>query len=91
MVQIETSVGPLADLSEARWTSLSLVSSAGQILSAKIEEDGQRVKRRRVMRKCHSDGVLVREEICDTGPLQRLRSLNTLLEPSGANDTVSRA
>ena len=54
-MQFETSVGPLADLSEARWTSLSLVSSAGQILSAKIEEDGQRVKRRRMMRKLHLD------------------------------------
>ena len=45
--------------------NLSLVSSAGQILSVKNEEEGQRVKRRRVMRKCHSDGVSVREEIRD--------------------------
>ena len=56
-MQVETSVGPLADLSEARWTNLSPVSPVGQILSVKNEEDGQRVKRRRVMRKCHSDGV----------------------------------
>ena len=37
------------------------VSSAGQILSVKNEEEGQRVKRRRMMRKCHSDGVSVRK------------------------------
>jgi hypothetical protein len=67
MVQVETSVGPLADLSEARWTSLSLVSSAGQILSAKIEEDGQRVKRRRVMRKCHLDGVRFAKKFAISG------------------------
>jgi len=72
MVQVETSVGPLADLSEARWTNLSPVSSAGQIFSVKNEEEGQRVKRRRVMRKCHLDGVSVREEIRATGPLRHL-------------------
>ena len=68
MVQVETSVGPLADLSEARWTSLSLVSPAGQILSVKNEEEGQRVKRRRVMRKYHLNGVWFE----GTGPLQHL-------------------
>jgi len=38
------------------------VSPAGQILSVKNEEDEKRVKRRRVMRKCHLDGVLVPKE-----------------------------
>jgi hypothetical protein len=41
------------------------VSSAGQVLSAKIEENGQRVERRRMMRKCHLDGVSVREKVRD--------------------------
>ena len=59
MVQVETSVGSARCLSEARWTSLSLVSSAGRYFSVKNEEEGQRVKRRRVMRKRHLDVVLV--------------------------------
>jgi hypothetical protein len=68
MVQVETSVGPLADLSEARWTNLSPVSSAGQIFSVKNEEEGQRVKRRRVMRKCHLDGVRFAKKFAAPGP-----------------------
>ena len=39
------------------------MSSAGQDFSVKNEEERQRVKRRRVMRKLHLDGVSVREEI----------------------------
>jgi len=49
--RLKLQFGPLADgfeksQSEARWANLFPVSSAGQILSAKIEEDGQRVERR---------------------------------------------
>ena len=40
--------------------------------SVKNEEEGQRVKRRRMMRKCHLNGVSVREEIRMTGPLRHL-------------------
>jgi len=36
--------------------NLSQVSPAGQILSVKNEEDEQRVKRRRVLRKPREDG-----------------------------------
>jgi hypothetical protein len=36
---------------------VSGVTRSSGILSHKNEEDGQRVKRRRMMRKCHSDGV----------------------------------
>jgi len=49
---------PLAGLrtkSEAGWANLFPASSAGQILSVKIEEDGKRVKRRRMARKCRLD------------------------------------
>jgi hypothetical protein len=70
---------------------LSPVSPAGQDSIGKNEEDGQRVKRRRVMRKRLLDGVSMSEEIRPIGQLWHLCSLNTLLEPSGANDTVSRA
>jgi hypothetical protein len=87
MVQVETSVGPLADLSEARWTSLSPVSSAGQILSAKIEEEGQRVKRRRVTRKCHLDGVSVRKNRTTAA----LMIFEHFTGTERRNNTVSRA
>ena len=63
--------------------------------SVKNEEEGQRVKRRRVERKRHFDGgwaggwMQIQSDL--TRQLDDLRSLNTILEPSGANDTVSRA
>jgi len=40
--------------------------------SVKNEEEGQRVKRRRVMRKRHLDGVRFAKKFAVTGPLQRL-------------------
>ncbi len=48
-------------------------------LSVKNEEDGQRVKRRRVMRKRQFDGG----SVAKPGHCDIKRSLNTLLEPSG--------
>jgi len=62
MVQFETSVGPLADLSEARWTRLVSGVIRWLDFSVKNEKNRQRVKRRRVMRKCHLDGVSVPKE-----------------------------
>jgi hypothetical protein len=63
------------------------VSSAGQILSVKNEEEGQRVKRRRMMRKCHLDGDLVRKN--------RATAASMLFEhftgTEWRNNTVSRA
>jgi hypothetical protein len=51
---------------------VSGVTRSSGILSHKNEEDGQRVKRRRMMRKCHLNGASVREEIRMTGPLRHL-------------------
>jgi len=84
--------GPLADLSEARWTKLSPVSSAGQILSAKN-------RGRWAAGGTSSDGDAKvsfpwrfgneEQEFQETEPLQRLRSLNTLLEPRGATTQLA--
>jgi hypothetical protein len=57
----------------------------------KNEEDGKRVKRRRMMRKCHLDGVRVREEIREDRRPAAFMLFDHFTGTEWRNNTVSRA
>ena len=88
MVQFETSGRSARWFKRGKMDELvSGIIRKVRFFRLKIEEDGQRVERRRVMRKCHLDGVSV--------PRNRAAAAFTIFEhftgTERRNNTVSRA